>query len=67
MTATQKVKLVASVVGEYSLSSALAAVELPTSTWYYHQQQKVENPASQQNLGDDIEPFGDLRGHGSCS
>lgn len=41
MTATQKVKLVASIVGEYSLSSALAAVELPTSTWYYHQQQKV--------------------------
>ena len=41
MTATQKVKLVASVVGEYSLSSALTAVELSTSTWYYHQQQKV--------------------------
>ncbi len=38
MTATQKVKLVSSVVGEYSLSSALTAVELPTSTWYYHQQ-----------------------------
>jgi transposase InsO family protein len=38
MTATQKVKLVSSVVGEYSLSSALSAVELPTSTWYYHQQ-----------------------------
>ena len=32
MTATQKVKLVASVVGEYSLSSALTAVELSTST-----------------------------------
>jgi len=42
MTATQKVKLVTSVVGEYSLSSALTAVELPTSTWYYHQQQKVD-------------------------
>lgn len=42
MTASQKVKLVASVVGEYSLSSALATVELPKSTWYYHQRQKVD-------------------------
>lgn len=42
MTASQKVKLVAPVVGEYSLSSALAAVDLPKSTWYYHQRQKVD-------------------------
>jgi putative transposase len=42
MNASQKVNLVASVVGEYSLSAALAAVELPKSTWYYHQQQKVD-------------------------
>jgi putative transposase len=41
MSATQKVELVAFVIGEYSLSSALAAVELPKSTWYYHRQQKV--------------------------
>jgi putative transposase len=42
MTTSQKVKLTSSVVGEYSLSSALAAVELPKSTWYYHQRQKVD-------------------------
>jgi hypothetical protein len=32
MTTVHKVKLVSSVVGEYSLSAALAAVELPKST-----------------------------------
>ena len=42
MSASQKVELVASAVGEYSLSSVLAAVELPKSTWYYHQRQKVD-------------------------
>ena len=50
MTARQKVKLVASVVGEYSLSSALAAVELPKSTWYYHQRQKVDYGAKYARL-----------------
>ena len=42
MSAARKVELVASVVGEHSLSSALAALELPKSTWYYHQRQKVD-------------------------
>ena len=42
MTATQKVKLVGSVVGEYSLSLALAAVELSKSTWYYHRRPKID-------------------------
>ena len=42
MTASQKVTLVASIVGEYSLSPALAVVELPKSTWYYHQRHKVD-------------------------
>jgi transposase InsO family protein len=42
MTTTQKVKLVASAVDEYSLSSALAAVELPKTTWYYHRHHKVD-------------------------
>ena len=42
MTAAQKVELVTSVTGEYSLASALAAVELPKSTWYYHRQKKVD-------------------------
>jgi len=50
MTASQKVKLVASVVGEYSLCSALAAVELAKSTWYYHQRQKVDYGAKYVHL-----------------
>ena len=50
MTASQKVKLVASVVGEYSLISALAAVELAKSTWYYHQRQKVDYAAKYVHL-----------------
>lgn len=50
MTASQKVKLVASVIGEYSLSVALAAVDLPKSTWYYHQRQKVDYGAKYAHL-----------------
>lgn len=50
MSVSHKVKLVASVVGEYSLSSALAAVELPKSTWYYHQRQKVDYGAKYTHL-----------------
>ena len=50
MTNSQKVKLVSSVVGEYSLSSALVAVELPKSTWYYHQRQKVDYVAKYAHL-----------------
>jgi transposase InsO family protein len=42
MITSQKVKLVASVVGEYSLSSALTTVELPKSTWYYHRRHNVD-------------------------
>jgi transposase InsO family protein len=42
MSTVQKVELVASVVGEYSLSSVLTALELPKSTWYYHRRQKVD-------------------------
>ena len=45
MSTVQKVELAASVVGEYSLSSALAALELPKSTWYDHQRQKVDDEA----------------------
>ena len=50
MNASQKAKLVTSVIGEYSLSSALAAVELPKSTWYYHQRQKVDYGAKYAHL-----------------
>lgn len=41
MTTTQKVALVADVWEEQGLRPALAAVDLPKSTWYYHQQHKV--------------------------
>jgi putative transposase len=41
MTTTEKVARVAEVWETHGLAPALAAVELPKSTWYYHQQQKV--------------------------
>lgn len=41
MTSTQKVSLVESVKDTYGLNLALSAVNLPRSTWYYHQNQKV--------------------------
>ncbi len=41
MTTEQKVELVAEVQEAYGLAPALQAVELPKSTWYYHQQEKV--------------------------
>jgi putative transposase len=41
MTTEEKVALVADARAEYGLAPALAAVELPKSTWYYHQNEKV--------------------------
>jgi transposase InsO family protein len=41
MSLTEKVELVTSVREEYGLTAALAALELPKATWYYHIQQKV--------------------------
>jgi putative transposase len=41
MTTTQKVALVADVWEEQGLRPALAAMDLPKSTWYYHQQHQV--------------------------
>jgi transposase InsO family protein len=41
MSLSEKVALVTSVRAEYSLTAALAALELPKATWYYHTQQKV--------------------------
>jgi putative transposase len=41
MTTTQKVELVAAVWETYGLTPALAAVELPKATWYYHQRHQV--------------------------
>ena len=41
MTTEEKVALVEGVWETYGLAPALAAVELPKSTWYYHQNEKV--------------------------
>jgi transposase InsO family protein len=41
MTPVQKVDLVKSVKETYGLDQALAAIDLPKSTWYYHQHHKV--------------------------
>ena len=41
MSTDEKVELVASVWESHGLAPALAAVELPKSTWYYHRNQKV--------------------------
>jgi len=41
MTPEQKVSLVKTVKDTYGLNRALAAAELPKSTWYYHQNDKV--------------------------
>jgi putative transposase len=40
MTLEQKVALVETAQGTYGLNLALAAIDLPKSTWYYHQKRK---------------------------
>jgi len=42
MTPEQKVALVQAVKDRHGLNCALAAVDLPKSTWYYHQNDKVD-------------------------
>ena len=42
MTPEQKVSLVKAVKDRYGLNRALAAADLPKSTWYYHQNDKVD-------------------------
>jgi len=41
MSTAEKVDLVATAWETHGLAPALVAVELPKSTWYYHQQHKV--------------------------
>lgn len=41
MSTAEKVELVAAVWETYGLASALAAVALPKSSWYYHRGHKV--------------------------
>lgn len=43
MTPQQKVALVESVKDRYGLNLALVVVDLPKSTWYYHQKHKVDH------------------------
>ena len=50
MTAREKVALVSEVVDEVSLSVALDALELPRSTWYYHQQHVTHYKAKHADL-----------------
>lgn len=55
MTTEQKVALVESVRQEHGLTSALAAVELPKTTWYYHRNQKVSYEAKYTHLRPHLE------------
>ena len=55
MTTEQKVALVATVWETYGLAPALAAVELPKSTWYYHRNQKVSYEEKYAHLRPDLE------------
>jgi putative transposase len=41
MSTAEKVELVVAAYEEYGLTTALAAVELPKSTWYYHRKHKI--------------------------
>jgi putative transposase len=50
MTTKQRVDLVEEVQEEYGLAPALKAVELPKSTWYYHQKEKVSYEAKYAHL-----------------
>lgn len=50
MTTKQRVDLVEKAQEEYGLAPALKAVELPKSTWYYHQKEKVSYAAKYAHL-----------------
>jgi transposase InsO family protein len=50
MSTTTKLELVAAVQDEYDLKAALAAIELPKSTWYYHQHQSKSYQDKYQQL-----------------
>jgi hypothetical protein len=41
MSTEEKLSLVHQVQDEHGFSSALATLQLPCSTWYYHQNQRV--------------------------
>jgi putative transposase len=55
MTTEEKVALVAGVWESCGLAPALAAVELPKSTWYYHRNEKVSYEEKYGHLLPDLE------------
>jgi putative transposase len=55
MTTEEKASLVEGVWESYGLAPALAAVELPKSTWYYHQNEKVSYEQKYAHLLPDLE------------
>jgi putative transposase len=55
MTTEEKVAAVEAVWETYGLAPALAAVELPKSTWYYHQNEKVSYDEKYADLLPDLE------------
>lgn len=50
MNTIQKVALVGSVIGEYSLYADLTLLELTKSIWYYRQRHKVDDGEESSHL-----------------
>jgi len=57
MTPEQKVSMVEGVKDTYGLNRALAAADLPKSTWYYHQNDKVDYERKYAHLRRILEPI----------
>jgi len=55
MSTEQKVTLAWEAEGEHALSSVLEALELPRSTWYYHQNHRVSYSAKYAHLREPLE------------
>ena len=55
MNITEKVRLVEMVEDQYDLALALSAVQLPKSSWYYHQNQKQSYQEKYQHLHPKLE------------
>lgn len=55
MSTEQKVALAREAQGEHALSSVLEVLELPRSTWYYHQNHRVSYTAKYAHLREPLE------------
>jgi len=55
MSTEEKVALAREAQGEHALSSVLQALELPRSTWYYHQSHRVSYTAKYSHLREPLE------------